>query len=107
EVNVAGDRTRTGALWHELCVVPCFERSDVPLGEPDRNFNGDGGAVVDERDFLQRLMPQLVVADRRNDEGGDVRRCILLTIDDDARDVCEFGVRLRRALALMPSPQSD
>ena len=56
----------------------------------------------DQHEFLQRLVPQLVVADGRDDEAGDAGRDVLLAVHDDARDVGECGPRLRRATALTP-----
>ena len=54
-------------------------------------------AVVDEHELLQRLMPQFVVADRRNNQVGEVCCRVLLAIDDDARHVGELRTRLRGA----------
>ena len=81
----------------ELDPVLLLERGDVALGQPDRDLDRDRHAVVGEHEPLQRLVTQLVVADGRNDERGDVRRGVLLAVDDDARDVGECRVRLRCA----------
>ena len=73
----------------ELDAVLALQRGDVALVEPDRNFDGDRYAVVGEHEVLQRLVPQLVVADGRDDERRGLGRRVLLAIDDDARDVGE------------------
>ena len=48
----------------------------------------------------QRLVTQLVVADRRNDQVGDVRSGVLLAVDDDVRDIGKGRMRLRCSAAL-------
>jgi hypothetical protein len=44
------------------------KRVDVALGKPDRDLDRDRDAVVGEHEMLERLVPQLVVADGWDDE---------------------------------------
>jgi len=70
---------------------------DIIFGEPDRDLDRNRDAVVGEHEALQRLVTKLVVPDGRNDERGRFCRCILLSVDDDARDAGECGLRLGSA----------
>jgi hypothetical protein len=98
KVDVAGDCTVGGVhAWGEFDAVLLLECGDVLLIKPDRNLDCEGRAVVGEHKVLWGLVAPLVVADGPDDEGGGISGRILLAIDDDARDVGEFRVRLRGA----------
>ena len=74
-----------------------FERSDVVFTQPDGDLDRDSDTVIAEHKPLQRLMPELVVADGWNDECRCLRRCVLLAIHDDTRDVRPNGRGVRCA----------
>ena len=81
----------------ELDTVLVLEGGDIGLREPDRDLDRDGHAVVGEHEALQRLVPQFVVADGRDDERGRVGGGVLFAVHDDARGVGECWARLRGA----------
>ena len=57
----------------------------------------DRARVLREQKLLQRLVPQLVVADGGNDQRRGLGRGVLFAIDDEAIDVGERGLCLRGA----------
>lgn len=60
-----------------------------------------GHAVVGEHEVLQRLVAELVVADRRDDERGSFGRGVLLAVDNEAPGVGEWRRRcFKRCLTL-------
>ena len=71
--------------------------ADLVFGEPDGNLDGDRARVIGQHEILQRLMPQLVVADGGNDQCRGLSRRVLFAIDDEAVDIGERGLRLRGA----------
>ena len=74
-----------------------FEFDDLVLGKPDGNLDGDRARVVREHEILQRLVPQLVGADGRDDERGGFGCRVLFAVDDDAVRIGECRARLRGA----------
>ncbi len=98
KVEVAGDASFVAFdARGKLDPVPRFKLGDLGIGEPDRNFDGDGAGIIREHKVLQRLVPQLVATHRGNDEGGGLGRGVFFAVDDEARDVSEGGMRLRGA----------
>ena len=67
------------------------------FAQPDGDLDRDSDAVIAEHKPLQRLVPELVVADGWNDEPSCLRRCVLLAVNDDVRDVGSSWRGLRRA----------
>jgi hypothetical protein len=57
----------------ELNAVSRFEFADLVFGEPDRNLDRDRARVIRKHEILQRLVPQLVVADS-GERRGTMRR---------------------------------
>ena len=96
KVDVAGDAARRPTR-RELDAVACFECADLVFGEPDGNLDRDRARVIGEHEILQRLVPQLVVADGGNDQRRGLGRRVLFAIDDEAIDIGERGLRLRGA----------
>src|SRR5271166_5541878 len=86
KVDMAGDGARRPTR-RKLDPVSCFEVADLVFGKPNRNLDGNGARVVREHEILQRLVPQLIVADGRDDECGGLGRRILFAIDDEAVDI--------------------
>jgi impB/mucB/samB family protein len=68
-----------------------LKSSDVLSVEPNGELDRDRHAVVGEHEVLQRLVPQLVVADRGDDERSCVGCRVLFAVDDDARRVRPCG----------------
>ena len=103
KVDMAGDAS-AARTRRQLDTVSCFEVSDLVFGEPDRNLDCDGARVVREQKILQRLVPQLVVADGGNDQRRSLGRGVLFAIDDEAIAIgecrlCLRGARLRIVLS--------
>ena len=69
-------------FWSEANPPSRLDGSDVGLAEPYRNFDGEGDGIVREHEALKRLVAQLVIADRRDDERGGFGRCVLPDVDD-------------------------
>ena len=81
-------------VCREFDAVFSLEPCDVLFGEPNRDLDRNRHAIVGEHEALERLMTQLIVADRRNYQRGRSGRRVLFAIDDDARYVRECGTRL-------------
>jgi hypothetical protein len=83
-----------------------FQRGDVVFAQPDGDLDRDGHAVIAEHKPLQRLVSELVITDGWNDECSCLRRCVLLAIHDDTRDVRPNGRGLRCAcFGVVVSPE--
>src|SRR5207253_1720883 len=73
EIDVARDRSLGAAVVRrQLDAMLALECGDIALIQPDWDLDRDGNAVVAEHEALQRLVAQLVVAYRWNDERGCV-----------------------------------
>ena len=96
KIDVAGDASAAPHPPRARCRIS-FECGDVVFGEPDGNLDRDRARVIREHEILQCLVPQLVVADGRDDERGGLGRRVLFAIDDEAVDIGECGLRLRGA----------
>ena len=108
EVNVAGDDAlATRDVRSEANPPPRFDGGDVRLPKPYRYLNSEGDGIVCEHKSLKRLVPQLVIAYRRNDERGGFGRRILPDIDDRVSGVGERRFGLRGAGFGVPFPAED
>ena len=96
KVDMAGDGARRPTR-RELDAISCFKVADLVFGEPNRNLDCDGARVIREHEILQRLVPQLVVADGGNDERGGSVAVFSLRLMMRRSDVGECGLRLRGA----------
>src|SRR5271155_4009185 len=89
---------RTGTvhwfLGNDFDAVVFFECGDIIFDQKDRNFDGDGRAVVQEHEALKARMSVVIGADARNDERRRVGRRVLLFEDDKAVE----GEKSRRQL---------
>ena len=95
---MARDAARSCSIVRrELNAVSGFEFADLVIGEPDRNLDRDGARVIRKHEILQRLVPQLVVADSGDDESRRGRCRVHFAIDDEAVDISERRLRLRGA----------
>ena len=105
EVDVAGnDAFVTRGLRGEANPPSGLDGDDVGLVEPYRYLDGDGDGIVCEHKSLKRLVPQLVIAYRRNDERSGFGRSILPDIDDRVRGIGERRFGLRGAGFGVPFP---
>ena len=75
EVDVAGDAgigRRIGAAQQNA--VLALQLQDLGGREPDRHLDGERRRVVRQHEALERLVPQPIVADGRNDKRGHAGR---------------------------------
>ena len=93
KVSVSRDAARRPTR-REFEAVFGFKVSDLVFREPDWNLDGDRARVICEHKNLQRLAPQLVVADGGNDQCCGCCRRVLFAIDNEAVDIGERWVRL-------------
>ena len=110
EIDVAGDESglmtkhRTGAvdrfLGHDRDAVGLLKRCDIFFEEKNRNFHGEGRAVVDQDESLKSRMAIVVGADARNDQGCRVGRGVLLFDNGQAIKVKKVSCELRAARAI-------
>jgi hypothetical protein len=97
KIDVPGDRARLFVNTScDLDLMLRFERGDVVLIEPHRNFYRNRDAVIGKHESPQGLVPQFVVAYGWYDWCGRLRRGVLLLIDNDPRYVSPGWRRLRR-----------
>ena len=85
--------------------VVVFKRGDIVFEETNRNFDGDGRAVVDEHEALQPRMAVVVGADARNDQRCRVGRGVLFFGNNEAVKGEKSGRELRAARAVFAPKQ--
>ncbi len=66
-----------------------LDGGDIGFAKPYGYLDPDGEGIAREHEFLKRLVPQLVIADCRNDERGGFGRRVLPDIDNGMRGVGE------------------
>ncbi len=99
EIDVPGEAPRR-AFGQEHNPVLALKLGDGIPREPNRHFDSERRCVVGEHEALERLVPQAVVADRRNDEPGHASREVLFLDHDQPRGFDLRERRLRCALAV-------
>ena len=100
-------RSPSGDFRGEANPPPRLDSGDVRLAKPYRHLDGEGHGIVREHKSLKCLVPQLVIADRRNDECGGFGRCILPDVDDSVGGVGEGCFGLRGAGFAIPFPAEE
>ncbi len=100
EIDVSGDvRTGRGIRAPQQNTVLAFELQDLGRRQPDRNFDRECRRIVRQHEALERLVPEAIIANGRDNERGNAGRKILLLDDNEARSVDKIS-RLRRPLAV-------
>jgi hypothetical protein len=115
EVDVSSDESRFVAerrrgavrrfLWNDREAVVVFKRGYIVFEEKNRNFDGDGRAVVYEHEALKARMPLVIGADARNDQRRRLGRGVLLFVDNKTVEGEKSGRQLRAARAVFAAKE--